>query len=365
MKIIMRRVIFFLVLVWLPWASFADVVADLYQATVPVASRSEADFQKGLSNAYLQVLLKTSGNPTIANVPGIAQSPETLNNIVQRYTYAVQTSSDNVPQLVLTVNFDPSSIRQILQNAGQVFWGDHRPLSLLWIAYQSQNGISILTSDSSDPLVANVKNTAQQFALPVLLPLMDLQAMSVISPQDVWNLTPAVLQRASLRYHVTNIIAGKIYSLPEGNWQGDWLAILDNNQPIQWQNQGASVQQVIQLAIGNLANTLAQRYATTTTQSSQTQLTLQINQVSGLNQYLAVMQYLKNLPIVRDVKLIAVQAQDLIVQITIAGSEQDFMQAIQQDQKLISTSGPSSDGTLSLDWGAAQPAATPTSTSGS
>ncbi len=46
--------------------------------------------------------------------------------------------------------------------------------------------------------------------VPVQLPVFDLADTTAVSPEDAWRLDATVLQAASVRYNVGNVVAGRL-----------------------------------------------------------------------------------------------------------------------------------------------------------
>lgn len=327
----MRRILF--ILLFVPTLALAVKVPNLYQAIVPVASRSQADFEQGLGQAYKQVLIKVSGNSGVATLPGVQQSTSQLRDVVQRYSYDITTTDTGQPELLLKVLFDSGSIRNILRHAGQTLWQDNRPLTIVWLAYDGDEGLSVVSGSTNNALEKALVSNSERRGLPILLPMVDLQDMSVVSPKDVWMLDAGDLELASERYNVVGILGGRIYLVAGGKWSGDWLWIL-NGQKVFWQTKGNTASEAIAEVMDDLANALAQRYATLASNGLQTQLTLKIVNVDGLPEYTSVMYYLKSLTPVTKVQLVDIQLDSVTVQIDLAGDQQDLMQALQQNNVL-------------------------------
>lgn len=348
--IMMKRSVLFLLLL-LPMMVHGAIVRGLYQATVPVASRSQDDFYQALQQAYNQVLIKASGNLNVTALPNVKQNAKQLSDIVQWYNYFAAATDNGAPELLLKISFDPNSIRQILQKAGQILWSRNRPMTIIWLAYNEDHNLRILNNDTDDTLFQTIETYSRQRGLPVLLPMMDLEDMNLISPQDVWTFDAKNLEQASVRYHVDDILAGRLYRISSGEWHADWIW-MSGNQPIYWQTQGQTANQAVNRVMDNLTSALAQRYAMFTANALESKLTVKILNVVNLNQYSSVMRYLKSLTPVTQVELLDIQPQDVLVQITVGGGKQLLMQALGQQQMLqpIGKTSDNLDTDLTLKW---------------
>jgi hypothetical protein len=177
-------------LVWisiaaLSWGGVALGVtrAEMYQATAPVADRSEAAQTAAFQNAMKTVLIRVTGRRNADEDPALASLVSNARRYVQQYRAA--------PDSQLWVSFDGPAIERWLTQNGQPLWGHERPTTLVLLGVQSgaQSG-SVLTTDDTSELKLAIDAAAVARGLPLVWPSgaelqkfhIDYSAVSTGSP---------------------------------------------------------------------------------------------------------------------------------------------------------------------------------------
>ena len=109
------------------------------------------------------------------------------------------------PTHTLDVSFAPSSLNRALNDLGLPLWGAERPETLLWLAVQESSRRYILAGGTQNAVRRSLDQVTEKRALPVLLPLMDLQDQSAVDFSDVRGGFTGHVQDASERYGVDAI----------------------------------------------------------------------------------------------------------------------------------------------------------------
>ena len=143
--------------------AFAVTRAEMYQATVPVADRSEAAQTAAFQNAMRTVLIRVTGRRTADEDPALGSLVSSARRYVQQY----RAGGDGQ----LWVAFDGPAIERWLTQNGQPLWGHERPTTLMLVAVQTgvQNG-SIITTDENSDLKAAIDAAAAARGLPLVWP---------------------------------------------------------------------------------------------------------------------------------------------------------------------------------------------------
>jgi uncharacterized protein len=149
--------------VCLPDAGFALTRAELYQATVPSADRSEAGQTAAFEAALRIVLVRVTGRRTADQDPALAP----LLGNARRYVQQYRTAPDNQ----LLVSFDGAAIERWLTQNNQPVWGRERPSTVVWLAVQTgpQSGTVVSAEDASE-LKSAVDAAAAERGVPVVWP---------------------------------------------------------------------------------------------------------------------------------------------------------------------------------------------------
>ena len=157
--------------------------AEMYQATAPVADRSEAAQTAAFQNAMRTVLIRVTGRRNADEDPALS----TLVNNARRYVQQYRSAPDSQ----LWVTFDGPAIERWLTQNGQPLWGHERPTTLVLLGVQTgpQNGSVVSTEENSD-LKAAIDAAAAARGLPLVWPSgaelqkfhIDYSAVSTGSP---------------------------------------------------------------------------------------------------------------------------------------------------------------------------------------
>lgn len=137
--------------------------AELYQASVPVANRSEAAHPAAFQAALKVVLVRVTGSRGADQDPALAP----LVNNARRYVQQYRDAPDNK----LWVAFDGPAIERWLTQNGQPLWGSERPITVVWLGIESgpQAGTLVTAQDGSD-LKAAIDAAAAARGVPLLWP---------------------------------------------------------------------------------------------------------------------------------------------------------------------------------------------------
>lgn len=311
-------------------------------ANVPVADRSAQALQKALQEACNQVLVKISGNTSVSTVPVVQNAQRKINNLVESYSYATQTDSPGDSQLMLHVVFEAGAIKRLLKNAGQAIWSSDRPLTLIWLSVPEGLQTTVLSSDDTNSLTTLIKQTAQQRGIPMILPTMDLQDQAEAALTSTQLPSNHQLTVSAQRYGVQSVLAGSIMSCGNGQFQGEWQLLL-HGTPYEWQTSGANVVQAVTNGINQAADMMANQLATIDSTSLQSTLTMQIDGVASLNDYVHVVAVLRHLTVVSKVTVSDMQNDTLLLKVNVVGGADGLVNALKIVQHLTAHAAPAND----------------------
>jgi uncharacterized protein len=267
--------------------SFAMTVHNLNTANIAITKKVSGEelndlFQQGLQ----QVLIKTSGNPGITSLTGIQSTIANAKNWVSSYRFKQVAN-----QSIISITYNQKSIDNLLQKNNQGTWGNHRPLTLIWV-----NSIKsgIISAHQNDNQYKAITQTANDRGLPILLPpetanqhhSSDLtlieQNNSTRTPTDLLDL-----------YHTDAALTGNI----ENSTMGEiihWQYNDRSGNTLSWSNTGLTSTIAIKKGIDQLANTLADQEAFIHNQGLKSVYYIYINNVNSTKDYARIIQQLKN-----------------------------------------------------------------------
>jgi hypothetical protein len=144
-------------------AVFALTRAELFQATVPAADRSEAALAGAFQAAMKTVLVRVTGRLSAGDDPALGALIGNARRYVQQYRGAADGQ--------IWVSFDGPAIERWLTQNGQPLWGRERPTTYVWLTAQTgpQSG-TVITAEDTSELKTAIDAAAMLRGVPLLWP---------------------------------------------------------------------------------------------------------------------------------------------------------------------------------------------------
>ena len=304
------------------------------QANSPQAQPAEAQQQL----APAQTTPQAQPSMTQANLPSVNPASPAANNAATPPTQqAPATATPPAPQPVakLKVWFDPSSINQLVRNAGETVWQGKRPQTIVWLGVQTANGRQLVGSTNAMKLTGAMTQAAAQYGLNVEFPLLDLQDMSHVTSEDVWAPFPWIIEKASRRYNADAILVGK--AMPQVNsagWQVKWTLLLAGHQS-QWQSIGNDLTTALDNGMAAYSQALLSDASVLDKPQATSLVQLKVLGIQGVSSLATVSQYLKQLTPVHSVKVGSFSPHAVIFDVAVDGGYDALSQAIAMDHTLV------------------------------
>ncbi|GLX85622.1 hypothetical protein tloyanaT_18740 [Thalassotalea loyana] len=313
-------------------------VTELYTGKIEVQGQSRADRDTGLQQALEQVMLKVGGNNDFASNPQISTALKSPSRYVAQFYY------DRVDQQTLLVaEFDENKVNQLFYDAQLPILGNIRPLLTVWLVEEHGLARNIINHSSDNVLAQKVKAFSEQRAVPMVLPLMDLEDISRVQVSDIWGRFEEPVKVASERYLAeasviirisdnTLVEAGISESqnceLPcqQSLYALDW-SIVEDYQQFGSRIQGSNPELLVEEALTAISQHIHQQYALS--MNTQNIVTIEVANVDSMSTYVAVSQFLADFSAVSDVKLRYAQGSVRRFDVSLLGSRQAFMASIE------------------------------------
>lgn len=332
-------------------------VQALYTTSLLVAQQSMQVEPELGGQALAQVLIKVSGRQDILTAAPIAAALQAPQPYIQQFSYqSAGVSLPNeagleVPAQRLNIDFIPSLVDQLLNQAGYRPLGSERPGVLVWIVEERGQQREFLGREE-DPAFAPMRDRAHQRGLPIFRPLMDLQDQAALPVADAWGFFADTVQAASSRYQADAVLVGRLY--PEGGgWQSRWM-LLRNGERTLFDGQGGSLEEHLSAAVDQTAERVFADFVTPVAEGGQGGVLIEIGGVRRFDDYAAIVDYLRELTLVREVLLVE-QNQDLLsLNLQLNGSLKQLESAIALNNRFNrqpETLQPYSEARLSYRWG--------------
>jgi hypothetical protein len=285
-------------------------VEDLYTASVPVADASPETTRAAFTEALRRVLVKATGRDSAARDPAVMSRFGDPQALVQQFR---RDGSGN-----LWVQFDAAAIRRGLNAAGLPVWGDDRPATVVWLAYDTGSGErDVLAGGGTDGAVSaalrrDLLEGAAARAVPVVLPLRDSQDLAAVTYADLWGDFTEPVVKASGRYQADAVLIGRARLFPAGMPDVRWT-LLVGNERMDWRGSIAD-------GPAGLAERLAARLASGSAGAQS--LRLGISGIQSLDAYGLVLGYLQGLDVIESLSLVAVAADEMTFDLRLRGDRE-------------------------------------------
>ncbi|GJM05930.1 MAG: hypothetical protein DHS20C09_19260 [marine bacterium B5-7] len=307
-----RTTVYLFLFALLAQNTYAIQVSGLYQATVPVADESVSKRNPAIKQALIQVLIKLTGDRNIRNSSDIVPLIERPERFVQQFRYRqIENLEEPTSQSTeLLVQFDETALNEGLRSYGLTVWGQERPSTLVWLAYE-QNEIRRLVSFEERPEYLNTLDAgAASRGLSLLFPLLDLEDSSRISISDVWGSFKDPISNASNRYQADVILTAKVIQVLPNLWESKWTAYI-NDLTESWTSQGELAEIVLKEGIDELADRIASQYANIGSSVSEV-IELLVTDVDDLDKYARALSYLESVQSISSVQVKRVSKNDVM-----------------------------------------------------
>jgi hypothetical protein len=309
----------------------AVVIDELYTVALPVPDQTTGLRLEAFEAAFRLVLIKVSGSNEAQKNPAISRLAKSSSRYVKQFSYegrpGVDADGSEIKVLYLKVDFDQQLIERLLRKHNFPVWGRERPSSLLVINSQTDGAVQIVTGDSAPKIVELLDAAALNMGVPTLLPLMDLEDISLVDVSDVTSRHFKVINIMAARYEPDAVVVGEIVELDSDNWQGTW-EVRFADQIFKWRHKAATPRPVIDQLIAHLASVLALEYALEDHQSNEQELLLKVSSMQGINHLISVQKYLASLNVVESVQVTLISNEEVTFYLKLRNSAEDLQRLI-------------------------------------
>ncbi len=186
-------------------AGAAAPLEDLYSVTVPYAGQNEAAFR----DAMRVVLVRATGRRDAPELESLAP----LVAQASRYVVSYRRAAGNM----LAVTFDGPAVENAIDASGLAFWGNERPVTLVWLAVDRGGGRRALVSaaDTGDEK-SRVDAQAARRGLPLVWPGAGDDLVRAL--QQAWSGAHAPLIEAAARYGADGVLIGRARESAAVEW---------------------------------------------------------------------------------------------------------------------------------------------------
>ena len=188
--------------------------------------------------------------------------------------------------------------------------------------------MQLVAGDTAPEIVEQLDAAALNMGVPTLLPLMDLEDISLVDVADVTSRHFNAINILASRYEPDAIVVGEIVELDPKNWQGAW-EVRFAEQIFKWLYQADSQQEVIDQLVSHLASVLALEYALEDHQRNKQELLLKVTSMGDINHLISVQKYLGSLNVVESVRVALVSGEEVTFHLKLRNSAEDLQRLIE------------------------------------
>jgi hypothetical protein len=292
----------------------------LYEASVTLNSQGEAERRNATMQALAQVIVKLTGNPQAPLNPVMRKSLSQASSLVveSAANTAASDSEGNtaiggVPiyKTTLNVSFDPVAVDLLIAGAGLKYWTGARPKPMLWLAIDDGRGPRLVSAKQINvvkPLATQGLVRGVHFLLPAGNPVEQAAATAI------WNLDAAAVQPLTARYQNDTQLLGKMYRSVSG-WSIWWVLSQAGVEIARWPVTDADPQRAIATGANGTADALAKREAVYLPIGVGGSYQIDVVGIASQADFLRVMAYLQNQPIVQKASVVEVTPEHLRLQL--------------------------------------------------
>jgi hypothetical protein len=344
----MRKCLFIFLLGLMPLSTvYAVKMSSLYQAELPVTSQSYEDRQQAVTDGFLQVLIKLSGNPDIAKNPAIKPNLTRADYYVQDFSYSAPTTDSS--QYIIRVRYNIDDVNRLLKKTSVAYWGENRPLVIVWLAVAtSPEAPAIVDSESSGDLLDKMKMESKKLGLPLIFPVMDVADMDQVTVDDVNLAKLPVIKAASKRYEPGAYLIGNVQQV-HGEFQSQWQLIL-NDKKWTWSLNDKKMNNIVITVLDSVNQTLAKNTVVKPLDTDETWLKLEVVNVTERVDLAHLTQFIEQLTPVQQVELSEVEGAVVQLAVKVRGSLSAFQKNVLTGQHLVFKSQDNASNKLVYEW---------------
>jgi len=270
---------------------------EVYQATVPLADRSEAAQSAAFEAALRVVLVRATGRRSADEEAVFAPLVANARRYVQQYRSA--------PDNRLWVAFDGAALERWLIEKGEPVWGRERPSTYVWLAVQTAGATApALSADDTSELKTAVDEAATVRGVPLIWPSAETAAAGTGNPADLGH-----------RLGAEGVLIGRA-SAPTAGATVRWTFLFDDRSS---EFSGALE------GVNRAADLYAGMYAAS---GSLGPVEIEVGGVADLRDYAAIQSYLESLNFVTHVSVESLSGDAVRFRLTTRGGIETLQHAI-------------------------------------
>lgn len=329
-------------------------VTGLYSHRIAVANESETERNRAFREALVAVITKVTGSSKWLEIPAVEFALGQAQGFVEAVSYAsellpvLDTSTTNpgtsttlppgasaLEQRYVNVTFAAERVNELLINANVPIWDSNRPSVLVWMVLQDANGDRrLLTTEADAEIVNLIRRFAEERGVPVIFPVLDFEDRRSLPVASLWNLDETAIVTASARYGADSILSGRLLFAASGELVGLWQFIFQSQATI-FDGLESDLQTYLHKPLERVTEQLSSYFAIVPVETDQSTVRLRVEGIDNLQAYAALLNYVRNLGLVRSVTMTSLDGSRLELDLGLQGDTQQLLEVIALDRDLL------------------------------
>ena len=293
----MNKLLLIIVMLHLP--VFEAVAAlNLYSGEALVNSQSELDRKEAIPEALIQVLQKLSGQREMPSSPALDEALNNAERLLLSYRYInvdrVDPDGTIIQESRLIAQFMQPEIDSVIKQAGLPRWKQERPEVQLWIVIDDGLNRELKPVEFSYAW-ESLEEIAAMRGLPVGWPELDEEEVQLVDMRLVWGgFTDYLIERGAPADGVAIIAARR--DGPE--WTLRWN-LTSSGQNWSWRNKDRELMFALAEGVHEMTDRIVALNTIAAEEQGESSVDVTIGELNGARDYLACLEYLQNLSVVR------------------------------------------------------------------
>ena len=329
----MKIILLIIVTLSLSVAQAAPAI-NLYSGEVVVPSQTEADRNRAIPQAFIQVLQKLSGQREIPRSPALDDASNNAARSLRSYRYKKVdiTAADGTVtgELRLVAQFMQPEVDRVIQQIGLPRWQQERPDIQIWVVIDDGRNRQLKPLEF-DYVWGSMEDVAVIRGLPVSWPELDEEEVQLVDMRLVWGgFTDYLIERGAPEDGVAIIAARR-----EGpQWTVRWN-LTSNGQNWRWQSDDLELMNALEEGIHQMADQIAASNSIAASEQGLWTVDISVGELNSAEAYVSCLEYLQDLSLVNVVEILGADPGRVHFRLQLNASAEHLSDAFSRNPVLV------------------------------
>jgi hypothetical protein len=316
--------------------SVVDAVAEtnLYSGQVVVPSQGEADRNRAIPEALIQVLQKLSGQREMPLSPVLDDALANADRLLLSFRYEnvkrAGPDGELSQEIRLLAQFMQAEVDRIVQQAGLPRWQQERPAVQIWVVIDDGRSRELKPLEFGYAW-QSMEDIATMRGLPLSWPELDEEEAQLIDMRLVWGgFTDYLVERGAPADGVAIIAARR-----EGpEWSLRWN-LASGEQNWSWRNNDQDLMFALAAGIHQMTDELAASNTIAASEQGLSTVEMTIGKLNSAADYAACLDYLQNLSLVTSVEILGANPGQVHFRLQLNATSEHLTEALNRGTVLL------------------------------